>query len=174
MTQERSTIYLAGPDVFFQDDSGEIKKQLCHDAGFTPLFPLDNEIKRADPAPDIFQANIDMIDRCHIVMANITPFRGPSCDLGTAFEIGYARKAGKKVFCYSSDSRELKQRISEDFPHFLQDGMSIEDFGYIDNLMIGCSAPIDCIDDRDDKAALKAFQCALERAQSEQQSEYLS
>ena len=51
-------------------------------------------------------------------------------------EIGYAIGVGKQVFCYSSDGRELKHRITEDFPHLLNDGMAIEDFGRLDNLMI--------------------------------------
>lgn len=156
-------VYLAGPDVFFKDSTGDKKKQLCLSYGLTPLFPLDNEIDGVNPAPEIFKANLAMIESCDAVLANISPFRGPSCDPGTAFELGYAIKAGKKVFCYSSDGRELKQRIEEDFPYYLKDGMSIEDFGYVDNLMVGCVDEADLIDDRQDTAAYKAFENALER-----------
>ena len=38
----------------------------------------------------IFDANIQKIDECSAVIANITPFRDPGMDAGTAFEIGYA------------------------------------------------------------------------------------
>ncbi len=156
-------VYLAGPDVFFNDSAGKKKKQLCLDQGLTPLFPLDNEIEGENPAPEIFKANLAMIERCDAVLANITPFRGPSCDPGTAFEIGYAINAGKRVFCYSSDAREIKQRIEEDFPQYLKDGMSIEDFGCADNLMLSCAADTDFVDDREDNAAMQAFVLVLKR-----------
>lgn len=156
-------VYLAGPDVFFRDNTGQVKKDLCTQFGLSPLFPLDNEITREDPAPEIFKANLRMMDHCDAVLANVTPFRGPSCDPGTAFEIGYALRSGIPVFCYSSDSRELIQRIEEDFPQCLKDGMSIEDFGNLDNLMISCADRTINVDNREDIAAFDAFKSSLNR-----------
>ena len=160
------TVYLAGPDVFLSDNTAERKKSLCVAAGLTPLFPLDNEITGPDPAPAIFKANIDMIEACDAIIANVTPFRGPSCDPGTAFEIGYAASLGKGIFCYSADARDLKLRIDQDYPQYCSDGMAIEEFGYQDNLMIAC---VDCIDVvhqiglDDAQSAFAAFQLSLSR-----------
>ena len=47
-------IYLAGPDVFLSNaiEVGNRKKKLCSQAGFTGLFPLDNEsLCTTPPAP---------------------------------------------------------------------------------------------------------------------------
>ena len=40
-----------------------------------------------------------------MVIANMEPFRGPSMDVGTAFEMGYATRADIPIFGYSSKVR---------------------------------------------------------------------
>jgi len=65
------------------------------------LWPLDNPVGvglPAEQAASIFQANLAMIDQAQAVIADISPFRGPNMDPGTAFELGYAHARGLPIF----------------------------------------------------------------------------
>jgi nucleoside 2-deoxyribosyltransferase len=128
--------YLAGPDVFRSNpieffDALKGKLALIDIQG---LSPFDNECNNSQ---EIFLSNITLIHEADFVLANITPFRGPSVDPGTAFEIGYATALGKPIICYSEDVREYKDRAvgSEEFP-------TVEGFGLHENLMIAHSGPV--------------------------------
>jgi len=77
-------VYLAGPEVFASDakEIGEELKQICAKNGLKGLFPLDAELgPKADPKA-IFEANVALIRQAKGVIANMTPFRGPSTDAG--------------------------------------------------------------------------------------------
>ena len=137
-------IYLAGPEVFLPNalEIGNAHKLLCKQYGYEGLFPLDNTITGATPheiAEAIRHANTMMIQACDIIIANLSPFRGPEPDSGTVWEIGYAQGLGKKVLAYSTDLRPLKEK-TQSILH-LGDancdavGMAIEDFGLTHNLM---------------------------------------
>src|ERR1044071_2798926 len=109
-------LYLAGPDVFLPDaaEVGKGKQELCTRHGFVGLFPLDNEIREPREAPlsrMIFEGNVAMLDEADIVLANLTPYRGVSADVGTVFEIGYGYARGKKVFGYSNSRTSYIDRI---------------------------------------------------------------
>ena len=159
---ENTKIYLAGPDVFIEDsDVGERKKALCKEHGFAPLYPLDNEVSGPDACQKIYAANLSMVDEADFVLANVSPFRGPHCDPGTAFEIGYAIAQNKPVITYSNDERELIQRIREDFSDLIGSGFAIEDFKRHENLMVANVSECVCVDERDDLSAWKAFNRAL-------------
>lgn len=92
-------IYLAGPDVFRPDVRAwaESALEICRRYGFEPLLPIDHG---ETEAARIFQANIDLIRKAQVVVANLNPFRGAEPDSGTCFEVGYALALGKKVFGY--------------------------------------------------------------------------
>lgn len=124
-------IYLAGPDVFKPERNliGHALKAICEKYGCQGLWPFDNE---ATAASDIRAANEQMIRDCDGVLANITHFRGPGMDPGTAYEIGFARALGKPVALYSYVHSEYKERV-------VPDGMLVENFKLIDNLMV-CEA----------------------------------
>ena len=137
-------IYLAGPDVFLPNaiEEGERLKALCQDYGYVGLFPMDNVISGQTPqeiALKIQEANKQMIHTCDIVIANLSPFRGPEPDSGTVWEVGYAQAFGKKVFGYSRDLRTLKEKTQAILDLGKSDvdrqGMVIEDFGMSHNLM---------------------------------------
>lgn len=146
-------IYLAGPDVFLPNASevGEQKKQLCTQYGFMGLFPLDGDIaSQTSPRETglaISSANEDLIHQCDIVVANLTPFRGASADVGTVYELGLARGLGKNIHGYSNDPRPYTQRVFEHSGSGLiqeqksgelrdKNNMKIEEFELSDNLMI--------------------------------------
>src|SRR5690606_39043377 len=84
---------------------------------------------------------------CDLIIANMTPFRGPGMDAGTAFEMGFMRALGKPVLGYTNDGRLFAERTraflgiargAGGHPHgdADPDGMLIEDFAMVDNLMM--------------------------------------
>ena len=169
-------IYLAGPEVFFlaPQKEGQRLKDICADHGFEGVFPLDGEIGLEglaawEIAEAIFDANIQKIDECSAVIANMTPFRGPGMDGGTAFEIGYAYREGKLIVGWSSDDRDYIDRVREYFGGKLEQsdrwrdpqGLEVEDFGQPDNLMMS-SAVIDVVSDFE--TALKLLKTVVTEA----------
>jgi len=140
------TIYLAGPDVFEPDAiaQGEKLKALCAEFGFEGLFPLDNVIETFDhphqTAEAIRKANIELIRRADIVMANLNPFRGFEPDSGTVYEVGFAEALGKPVFAHASDRRHMIERLRahqqlDTLADYCLEGKCIESFALSHNLM---------------------------------------
>jgi nucleoside 2-deoxyribosyltransferase len=144
-------VYLAGPEVFLQDaiPMGEKKKRLCSRYGFEGLYPLDNEVAPAGSGTRtdllIYCANLTMLREADFGVLNLTPFRGPSADVGTVFELGFLTGLGKPVFAYTNDINDLLDRAKRTWAAQFDAaakvwrdsrGMAIEDFGNADNLMI--------------------------------------
>lgn len=142
----KQKIYLAGPDVFLPNaiEVGKIKKDICDKYGFTGCFPFDNEIKTqnknvSEIAFLISKANETLIRSCDIIVANLTPFRSPSADVGTIYEIGFGKALGKKCYGYSNTNILFNQRVKSYLnitKNTDTNGMAIENFELIDNLMI--------------------------------------
>ncbi|HEV2866721.1 MAG TPA: nucleoside 2-deoxyribosyltransferase [Allosphingosinicella sp.] len=141
------SVYLAGPDVFLPDaeELGRKKVELCLQYGLDGLFPLDNAVEpAATPASQglaIYDANVALMERADAIMANLTPFRGPSADAGTVFELGYFAARGKPIYAYSSDVRPFAARTREHLglpsgASADEAGSTIEDFDMADNLML--------------------------------------
>jgi nucleoside 2-deoxyribosyltransferase len=146
-------VYLAGPDVFLPDARaiGAYKKEICARFGLVGLFPLDNGKNEtqgegeAPPSMRIFRSCTAMMDDADAVIANLTPFRGPSADPGTVFELGYMAARGRICSGYTNRRDSYADRI-ERAPGVAPDGGGlagldceghvIEDFGLPDNLMI--------------------------------------
>jgi nucleoside 2-deoxyribosyltransferase len=141
-------IYLAGPDLF--QDLSEAARQGRQDAaarfGFEAWSPGGDAEAHlpADPqekALAISRGNRAAMDHAQALVANITPFRGPHMDAGTAFEIGYFAAQGKPIVAYTSASGTLADRVRQwsgvaataEADHA---GNLIEDFGWHDNLMV--------------------------------------
>jgi nucleoside 2-deoxyribosyltransferase len=147
-------VYLAGPEVFLANarDVGARKRAICARHGLVGVFPADIA-EAADPAlspPEqgvaISRAIERILPTCDAVIANLTPFRGPSADVGVAYEMGFMRALSRPVFAYINDDRHFHDRVvafcqgairqrpngeSED-----PDGMAIEAFELYDNLML--------------------------------------
>jgi nucleoside 2-deoxyribosyltransferase len=148
-------VYLAGPDVFLRNavEMGVRKKALCTKYGFEGTFPIDTELNikglsLREAGFCISASNEALIKSCDLIIANITPFRGPSADVGTAFEMGFARAIGLPVFAYSNVSLPFVERTkrflkleAKDIEGKFRDShdMAIEEWGFTDNLMLdGC------------------------------------
>jgi nucleoside 2-deoxyribosyltransferase len=146
--------YLAGPDVFLPDAVKVLQsmQEKCKAAGFQGVIPIDNTFPEdyhdnVAVAMYIRNRNIDKIRDCQLVFANVSPFRGPHADDGTAFEVGYAIAMAKPVYCYSTDSnRTLLERIRgmrlcDKDSTIDHDNWVVENFGLPVNLML-CHAVI--------------------------------
>ena len=134
--------------------------------GMEGVFPLDTQEAGQNLPTDaltIFKTNRELIDSCHAVLANVTPFRGPSADVGTAWEMGYASGQGKPVVAYSDDLSVYRDKVFRGgwsgAPAEARDknGNEIEDFGGIDNLMLTQSVIAICATFEEAAAALKRF-----------------
>jgi nucleoside 2-deoxyribosyltransferase len=149
-------VYLAGPEVFLVDakEIGERKKALCRKYGFEGVFPLDLEVPSTGKTPRemglcISEVNERLIRSCQILIANITPFRSISADVGTAFEMGFAHALNLKVYAYTNVALPFTERTINAFNLSVKrgddgklrdsQGMFVEENGLTDNLMIdGC------------------------------------
>lgn len=136
-------VYLAGPDVFLPDAParGDTLKAICRDYGLRGVFPLDAPTpalpEGSAAMPDwhrIARANEAHIRGADALIANLTPFRGPSADAGTLFEVGFMRALGRPVFAWSASGETLRARSGGGTRD--ADGLTIEDFGLVENLMI--------------------------------------
>jgi nucleoside 2-deoxyribosyltransferase len=141
-------IYLAGPDVFLPDavEMGRRKAGICNAYGLRGLYPLDNavDLRDSDASLTIFKANQAMMDAADTIIANLTPFRGPSADAGTVYELGYMAGRGKLCLAYSNDPASYRERVARLYEvktapagHLTDpEGLTVEDFGWSDNLMM--------------------------------------
>jgi nucleoside 2-deoxyribosyltransferase len=144
---ENNCIYLAGPEVFLKNASDifDRKKKLCVAYDFEGRSQFDEECCKGVEvergwARRIRASNENLIRACGIVIANITPFRGVSADVGTVYEIGFAKALGKLVTMYTNDTNHYFERVIHS-PFARYDskedlyGMTIEDHWLEDNLM---------------------------------------
>jgi nucleoside 2-deoxyribosyltransferase len=172
-------IYLAGPDVFLPDaiEVGQRKQALCERYGAVRLFPLDNavDLTAATASMQIFRGNRAMMNEADAIIANLTPFRGPSADAGTVYELGYMAGRGKLCLGYSNDPLSYHDRVAQtqrisNSEGILLDkaGLVVENFNLVDNLMIvhgldlhGCPLVIPDIAPADPWHDLAAFETCL-------------
>ncbi len=134
MSQLRA--YLAGPDVFFSNagEIGQEKKRICTKYNIDGVYPLDAafDLEGLQPAEQgyrCFDAMVALMHSCDLAIANLTPFREPSMDVGTAVEIGFMHGLKKPVFGYTNVSENFAERLGED-------GFFVESFDLVDNLMV--------------------------------------
>ena len=147
-------IYLAGPEVFLLHarEIGARKRATCETHGLVGVFPTDEE-DACDPAlplPErglaISRAMERAMQSCDAMIVNLTPFRGPSTDVGSAYEMGFMRALGRPIFGYTNDDRPFLDRVAAFCGGTLRqrptgehediDGMAIEAFELHDNLML--------------------------------------
>lgn len=143
-------VYLAGPGVFRADAKayGASLKAICLQHRMEGLFPLDSDSSSSgDVAAAIYRANVALINSSSAIIADISPFRGPNMDPGTAWEIGYGIAKALPVFVWSHTSKTLLERTralhrlkENDHGWRDRDDLLVEDFGLAENLMIAVPA----------------------------------
>src|SRR4051812_24385830 len=185
-------IYLAGPDVFLVNarDIGNHKKAICARYGLVGVFPLDEE-DTCDPSLPLPEQGLAIshameraMRRCDAMIVNLTPFRGPSADVGSAYEMGFMRALGRPIFAYSHDDRPFLDRVAAGCAGAVRlrptgeqedpDGMAIEAFTLHDNLMLaggliasgGCLL-VEAAPDVDRYTSLATFERCVARAASD-------
>jgi nucleoside 2-deoxyribosyltransferase len=142
-----TSIYLAGPDVFLPDaiEIGRRKAEICARHGLAGLYPLDNtvELSSGQASLNIFRGNEAMMIAADAIIANLTPFRGAGADPGTVYELGYMAGRAKLCLGYSNDPAAYADRVrqftavsSRDGRLVDAQGLTVEDFGLADNLMM--------------------------------------
>ena len=145
-------VYLAGPEVFFPDGESitEAKRALTRRYGFEPnIWTGDRDwpTDKFEIGVFIARGNETVMTNSDFIIANMTPFRGISTDVGTAFEIGFMCAQGKPAFGYSNDGRFYGERVTSDYytgavgpdEHGVSrapDGQMVEDHAMSDNLML--------------------------------------
>lgn len=151
----RKRIYLAGPDVFLRDalEQSARKRALCVRYGYEGVFPFDavldfTGLTPREKAMRIYHSDVALMDSCDICVAQMTPFRGPSMDVGTAYEMGYMRAQGKLVLGYTNAVGDVAERSAaqcggadklrrrESGAMEDPEGLMIEGMGMVDNLML--------------------------------------
>ena len=145
-------LYIAGPEVFLPNarEVMQAKTALCRKYGFQAICPGDLDIP---PSPTkkgfglaISKVDEDMMNSADGVIANLTPFRGIAADVGTCFELGYMCAQGKLVAAYTNAAAGHYERTLGYYNGKVEkgadghtrgpDGLSLEDFEMIDNLMM--------------------------------------
>jgi nucleoside 2-deoxyribosyltransferase len=109
-------------------------------------YPLDMtvDLSARDASLQIFKELEAMMDAADAIIANLTPFRGPGADPGTVYELGYMAGRGKLCFAYCNDPAPYAERVARftqvtsapDRRLIDRDGLTVEDFGLPDNLMM--------------------------------------
>lgn len=145
-------VYLAGPEVFLPNarEALDRKIAMAKRYGFTPVSPGDLAVPdtetRRERGLAISAINELLMTSADLIIANLTPFRGVSADVGTVFELGFMCARGCPAFAFSNISRNHFERVSdlhrgqihlgEDGRHRGPDGLSLENFDMTDNLML--------------------------------------
>ena len=111
-------VYLVGPDVFLRESAevGRAKQAICARHGLEGRYPGDGPdvsgLPLGEQARALFEACVEMMDSCVAGLVNLTPFRGPSADVGTAFEMGYLFGRSCPVFGYTSEVGDYTHRVA--------------------------------------------------------------
>lgn len=152
VTSSQPIVYLAGPAVFHPAVKALFKHmvEVCAEHGLTAIIPFGGDgsqdallasLSPTERATAIRAGNIERIASCDVVLACISPFRGPGADPGTAWEMGYGEALGKNVVAWCEDSQDYMARVPHDCDDdgrifCRQHGMLVENFNLPDNLML--------------------------------------
>jgi nucleoside 2-deoxyribosyltransferase len=152
------TLYLSGPDVWLPDAPLLMarRREICEAAGFAAVTGRDSPLVETEPseamAREIYAGVLERLRAADAVIANLTPWRGPTADSGVTFETGFAAALGKPVFAYinvaSEEEAEYRGRVErligaspdEEGRWRDDDGAEIEDFSLPETLMLWAEA----------------------------------
>lgn len=131
-------------------------RALCEAAGFSVVGldpePLVEQAPSEAMAREIYAHRLAKMRQADAAIVNLSPFRGPHCDPGVAFQAGFFSGMAKPVFGYmnlvSEGEAELKSRVdayigAEPDPDgvWRDDlGAPIEDYGLPESLILWAEA----------------------------------
>jgi nucleoside 2-deoxyribosyltransferase len=118
-------VYLAGFEVFFTREKeleiSDAKREICRKWGLEGVFPGDVQVPEGlsdgERAKEIYRKDLELMDGCDAIAANLTPFRGLSADTGTCWELGYFVGAGKPAVAYTNEIRSYEARVPRSMKH---------------------------------------------------------
>jgi nucleoside 2-deoxyribosyltransferase len=150
-----ASVFLAGPDAWFPDAAAHLARRdtLVRAAGLAPVSVragagLDEAGRTEVEARLVYADTLAALRGADAVIANLTPWRGVSCDPATAFQAGFAAALGKPVFAWlnvtDEDDAELRGRVEAmlgampgaDGRWRDSDGCEVEDFFLPETLML--------------------------------------
>jgi nucleoside 2-deoxyribosyltransferase len=145
-------VYLAGPEVFLPNarEVLDAKIALARSHGFTPLSPGDLEVasytSKHGHGLAISAVNERLMRDAEMIIANLTPFRGLAADVGTVYELGFMCARGCPAYGFSNAAKNHFERVQAYYGGKVApgaqgrprgpDGMAVEDFDMIENLMV--------------------------------------
>lgn len=145
-------VYLAGPEVFLPNARAILDEKIAvtKEYGFVPVSPGDLEvpasIKGQEKGFAISKVNERLMLSADMIIANLTPYRGISADVGTVYELGFMCARGCPAFAFTNVARGYFDRVKGYYGddirldaqgrHRGPDGLLLEDYGLIDNLML--------------------------------------
>lgn len=152
------SVYLSGPERWAPDAADLMARQrrLCEAAGVKALFAGDTPPVERDGseamARELYANALASLRQADAMIANLTPWRGPSAHPGVAFEAGFASALGKPVFAYINVTEEgdaeylgrvdslVGAVLGEDGVARDVEGAEIEDFGLPETVMLWAEA----------------------------------
>lgn len=107
------SLWLAGPEAWLPDHEAQAARQraLCVEAGLEPLIPArmpPGEGGDELEARQFYAARMAQLRQADAAVINLTPFRGPSADTATVFEMGVLAGLGKPTFAYLNVASEAE------------------------------------------------------------------
>ena len=145
-------VYLAGPEVFVPN-AREIldrKIEMTRAYGFVPVCPGDLETPASITGKARGLATSEINERLMLsadfIIANLTPFRGIAADVGTVYELGFMCGRGCPAYAFTNTATGHYERVADYYGGKIEedaagalrgpDGLELENYGMIDNLML--------------------------------------
>lgn len=145
-------VYLAGPEVFLPNARAVLdrKIELTRAYGFVPIAPGDLEAPASLTGKARGLATSEVNERLMLnadfIIANLTPFRGIAADVGTVYELGFMCGRGCPAYAFTNTAVGHYERVKDYYGGDLRtdelgairgpDGLELENYGMIDNLML--------------------------------------
>ncbi len=150
------TVYLAGFEAFLPEPEAHD----AHRAALAQMHGLEALIPSYETGGEpaevagraIYAQRAALMRRADAAIVNLTPWRGPSCDPGAAFEAGFMAALGKPVFAYLNIDREEEAEyrgrvdlwlgVSQSEDGIWRDayGCAVEDLGLPEGVMLWAEA----------------------------------
>ncbi len=146
-------VYLAGPEVFLPNARIILDKkiEMTRKCGFVPVSPGDLLVPASATGKSrgsaISAVNEQLMMSADMIIANLTPFRGISADVGTVYELGFMCARGLPAYAFTNVAEDYFERVKDYYRGDIRqdgqqeayrgpDGLLIENYGLVDNLML--------------------------------------
>jgi nucleoside 2-deoxyribosyltransferase len=146
-------VYLAGPEVFLPNARIVLDKkiEMARKYGFVPVSPGDLQVPASATGRSrglaVSAINERLMMSADMIIANLTPFRGISADVGTVYELGFMCARGLPAYAFTNVAQDYFERVKDYYRGDLRqdghegayrgpDGLSVENYGLVDNLML--------------------------------------